>query len=89
MALSRSTTNKVLGGVCAGIGKASGIDPNILRIAFLAGFLLFGFGLIPYLLLWAVLPRDTGGIVAEEGLKKARGWYDDRKRSGSSDDYTV
>ena len=54
--LKRNVHNKILGGVCAGLGDYFKIDPLILRIAFVALFFVYGAGLIPYAVLWILLP---------------------------------
>lgn len=54
--LYRKSSNKVLGGVCAGFGEYWNIDPIILRIIFVVLFFGFGAGLLFYLLLWIILP---------------------------------
>lgn len=46
-----------LGGVAAGIGDYLGLDPVILRIAFLLAA-LSGFGLAVYLVCWVMMPRS-------------------------------
>lgn len=57
--LRRSTTDRVIGGVSGGIGRRFGVDPVILRVAFVVGILLAGFGPLLYLALWLLLPDDT------------------------------
>jgi phage shock protein PspC (stress-responsive transcriptional regulator) len=47
----------VLGGVCAGIAAATGLDVTLVRLAFVAAGLA-GFGIIAYLVLWVVVPRE-------------------------------
>ncbi len=54
--LYRSQTNKVFAGVCGGIGEFFSVDPTIVRIAFLLSFLIGGFGLLLYVLLWILMP---------------------------------
>ena len=55
--LYRSTTDKMLGGVCAGLGEFFGIDPTIVRIIYVLFTLLTGgFGLLFYLILLFVVP---------------------------------
>lgn len=53
----RKTDDKVLGGVCSGLGEYWNIDPVILRITFLVLLFGFGAGLLFYLLLWIILPK--------------------------------
>ncbi|NJK96033.1 MAG: PspC domain-containing protein [Bacteroidales bacterium] len=52
----RISKNKVIGGVCGGLGEYWKIDPVILRILFIVLFFGFGAGLLFYLLLWIILP---------------------------------
>ncbi len=54
--IARDTDNNILGGVCAGIGNAYDFSPVWLRLAFVAGVLIFGSGVLVYLALWLVLP---------------------------------
>jgi len=57
--LYRSRKNKVLGGVCGGLGEYFSIDPTIIRVVFVILLLPGGFpGLIPYLILWIVVPPE-------------------------------
>ena len=55
--LFRNENDKMLGGVCSGIGAYLRIDTTIIRILF-ALFTLgaFGTGLVLYIILWAILP---------------------------------
>lgn len=56
--LYRSRTNKVIAGVCGGLGKYLDIDPTILRILFLASIFLGGAGFILYIIAWIVVPEE-------------------------------
>jgi phage shock protein PspC (stress-responsive transcriptional regulator) len=53
----RDPDNRIIGGVCSGMGAYWHIDPLILRIIFLALILAGGVGLIVYLILYIVLPE--------------------------------
>ncbi len=55
--LYRDDDNRVIGGVCSGLGAYFDIDPVIIRIVLLVLFFLFGFGLLLYLILWIVVPK--------------------------------
>ncbi len=56
----RHPDNKVLGGVCSGLGYYFGFDPLWLRIAFAVVFFAgFGSGLLVYILLWIIIPKAT------------------------------
>lgn len=56
--LYRSTTDRMIGGVCGGLGVFLNIDPIFIRLLFI--LLLFGseFGFILYLLLWILIPEE-------------------------------
>ena len=75
MNLTRSS-NGMLGGVASGIARSLNVDATLVRLAFVLFTVFGGSGVLIYLALWAVLPRETGGSVAEEGFRKAKGWYD-------------
>ena len=53
--LTRSN-NKMVGGVCAGIGEYLGIDPTIIRIVYVLMIFFAGFGILLYLILWLIMP---------------------------------
>ena len=59
MPLHRSTTNRMIGGVCGGIAAWLGWDPTFVRIAYVAlSVLSVAFpGIIVYLILWLLMPR--------------------------------
>jgi phage shock protein C len=47
---------KKIFGVCSGLGEYFDIDPTIIRIIFLASVLMFGTGLLLYIILAIVMP---------------------------------
>lgn len=47
---------KILG-VCAGLADYLDVDVTIIRIAFVFGFIFFGIGLIPYIILALIMPK--------------------------------
>jgi len=57
--LYRDPEDKVLGGVCSGLGAYFSIDPVILRILFVLIFFLGGSGVLVYLILWIVVPKAS------------------------------
>ena len=80
MNLTRSDTDTWLAGVAGGVAESLGVDSTIVRVVFAAlGVFSFGTGILLYLALWAILPRPTGGTVAQDGIRKAQDWNADRK----------
>jgi phage shock protein PspC (stress-responsive transcriptional regulator) len=53
----RDPDNRVIGGVCSGMGAYWDIDPVIVRIIFVALALGGGLGILVYLILYIVLPE--------------------------------
>lgn len=61
--LYRSAGNRVLAGVCGGLGDYFGTDPLLFRVIFIFLALAGGLGLVLYLVCWLIvpLPRTSGG----------------------------
>ena len=57
--LTRSTTDKFLGGVCGGLARFLNLDSGLVRILTVIIAVFTQVGWIAYLVLWAVLPADT------------------------------
>ena len=58
--LTRSTSNKMISGVCAGLGEYLGFDPTIVRLlTILAFFTGFGGIAIVYLIMAIVVPEQS------------------------------
>lgn len=53
------TQDRWIAGVCGGIAHAIGLDPLLIRLAFLLAFIFFGAGLLLYLVLWILVPNET------------------------------
>ncbi len=60
--LYKSTQDKKLCGVCAGIAQYFEIDPTLIRLAWVAFTLLGGSGILAYIVAAIVMPSDDGNI---------------------------
>lgn len=60
MAVLRSRTDKILGGVCGGIAKALGWDSTTVRILYvILSILSAAFpGTFVYIILWIAMPQE-------------------------------
>lgn len=58
--LTRSS-NKMIGGVCAGLAEYLDIDLTIVRIVWVLMVLFAGFGILLYVILWLVMPKQQIG----------------------------
>lgn len=66
--LYRSRTDRMIGGVCGGLGEYFGVDPTLLRLAFVLVTLAGGAGILIYLVLLIVLPEKPQELPAGEGV---------------------
>jgi len=56
--LRRSRLDRWLGGVCGGLAPATGVDAWIWRLMFALFTIMFGFGILVYVLLWIFVPEE-------------------------------
>lgn len=56
--LYRSGKNKVIAGVCGGIGEYFNIDPVIVRLVWVLFALAYGSGLLAYIIAWIIIPKN-------------------------------
>jgi signal transduction histidine kinase/phage shock protein PspC (stress-responsive transcriptional regulator) len=54
---------RMVAGVCEGLGRHLGVDPMVLRLAFVVLGLANGVGIVLYALLWSLLPSEGDGPV--------------------------
>jgi phage shock protein C len=57
-AFRRSRSDRVLGGVCGGMARVTGIESWVWRLLFAVLFIFAGAGLLVYLLLWIFVPSE-------------------------------
>ena len=60
--LYRSTSNRMLAGVCGGIAEYFGADPTLIRLAYvlLSVFTVAFPGIIVYIIAAIIIPSDPG-----------------------------
>lgn len=56
--LHRSSSDKMIAGVCGGLADYFGVDSTWVRVAFAVSILLPGPQILLYLLLWLIIPKD-------------------------------
>jgi phage shock protein C len=52
------SNNKMIDGVCAGIGEYFGVDPTLVRLGFVAFSCLGGSGILIYIIGAIIIPRN-------------------------------
>ncbi len=71
--LYRSSTQRILGGVCGGLGEYFDIDPTVVRIiyAIVTVATAVVIGAVLYLLLWLIIPAEASlGKSTRESLRE-------------------
>ncbi|WP_229071902.1 PspC domain-containing protein [Actinoplanes sp. DH11] len=56
--LTRPRHNRMIAGVCAGLGQRFGLGAGTVRLLFVVSCLLPGPQFIAYLVLWAMMPNE-------------------------------
>jgi phage shock protein PspC (stress-responsive transcriptional regulator) len=54
--LYRSDKDRIIGGVCGGIAEYLNTDPTLIRLIWALGSLVWGVGIIAYLVAWIIIP---------------------------------
>ena len=65
--LKRSSSDRVLGGVCGGLGAYLGVDPIIVRVVAVVLAFFGGAGILFYLAAWLLVPSDDPTAKAAPG----------------------
>ncbi|MCL2500576.1 MAG: PspC domain-containing protein [Defluviitaleaceae bacterium] len=58
--LYKSRTDRKVSGVCAGIAEYIGIDPTLIRLAWIIFMFMGGSGIIAYIVAAIVIPDNPG-----------------------------
>ena len=56
--LYRSRSNRQLAGVCGGLAEYFSMDATLLRVLFIVLAVLGGSGIVLYLAMWIIVPRE-------------------------------
>jgi len=57
--LSRPTHDRMIAGVCSGLGRRFGISANVVRLIFVLSMLLPGPQILIYLGAWLLIPNES------------------------------
>jgi phage shock protein PspC (stress-responsive transcriptional regulator) len=58
----RSTNDRKIAGVCAGVADYFDMDPTVIRVLWLLAVLCFGTGVLAYIILWIAVPEGLTGV---------------------------
>jgi phage shock protein C len=59
--LYRSRTNRQVAGVCGGLAQYFNLDATLIRVLFVLLAVLGGSGIVLYLALWIIVPKEPPG----------------------------
>ncbi|NDJ53027.1 MAG: PspC domain-containing protein [Chloroflexi bacterium] len=59
--LYRNRSDKVIGGVCGGLGTYFNLDPTLVRVVFVLFTLAGGSGILLYIILWIIMTEEPEG----------------------------
>lgn len=69
--LYRSTTDRKLAGVCAGVANYLNIDPTVVRIIWAVLGLVGFFGIAAYLICAIIIPEEPSGFIEGQKINEA------------------
>ena len=56
--LYRSRKDRILGGVCGGLGNYFNLDPVLMRVIWVALLFAAGIGVLAYIISWIIIPDE-------------------------------
>jgi phage shock protein C len=59
--LYRSRSDRMIAGIAGGVAQYLGVDPVLVRLAFVALVLAGGAGVLAYLIGWVIIPEEPAG----------------------------
>lgn len=69
--LYRSKNERMLGGVCAGLGEHFDIDPTVIRLVWaVITVLSIGTGVLVYIIAWILIPEEETGSSEQKTHKE-------------------
>lgn len=68
--ITRPRKDRIIAGVCSGIGRYFDIDPNIIRVVWIILTVVsLGVGVIAYIAAWLLFPEDSEVETGQEKMK--------------------
>ncbi|MFA5269078.1 MAG: PspC domain-containing protein [Methanoregula sp.] len=69
--LYRSRKDRILGGICGGLGEHIDVDPSLIRLVWIVFSLAsMGTGIIVYLAAWIIIPEPPGGSAQQATISE-------------------
>jgi phage shock protein C len=84
--LYRSSKDKMIGGVAAGLAEYFDIDPTLIRVLFVITLFLGGTGILAYILLWIIVPEEPIVIKGQQNTDQNQSSSEQKENTQSSFD---
>jgi phage shock protein C len=68
--LYRSRSQKMIAGVCGGLGEYFDVDPVLIRLMFVVTTFISGAGILAYIVLWIVVPFEGEDSARMDALRR-------------------
>jgi len=82
--LYRSRDERMIAGVCGGLGEYLNTDPTVIRILFFVIILIsFGAGLVLYLAMWLIVPEEPYNTSVQYATPESTPQQPDEESPGS------
>jgi phage shock protein PspC (stress-responsive transcriptional regulator) len=69
----RSRRDKVIAGVCMGLARQFNVSVTLIRLAFILGTFFGGWGVIIYVTLWFIMPKEPIARLEQDPLSRDQG----------------
>ena len=84
--LFRPEKDRMLAGVCAGLGEFFQVDPTIVRLIFILITIFGGSGILLYLILWLIIPsQKADSQLTKDNIEKNAGEIKDKAQQFAQD----
>lgn len=68
--IKRSKKDRIISGVCGGIGEYFNIDPTLIRLGYMIFiFISFGTGLLVYFIASLIIPEDGDEVIYQDNME--------------------
>jgi len=57
--IKRSNTDKMIAGVCGGLGTYFDFDSTLIRLIFAFAAVFAGTGILAYIVMWIIIPKES------------------------------
>lgn len=57
--LYRSTKDRIIAGICSGLGRYFNIDANLVRLIWVTVAFIWSGAILAYLVMWLIIPKEA------------------------------